>query len=218
MKRGSYMAKGRKEDFNFRDLTTGVVLIVNDRNIPAVEKVFEHEMFDNAILACGYIDHEAGITFEVLCMGEYSSNGKIDLRRGNNTTSMKLRYDSVMGVIILLEDEIMPNFQDKIDMVRKGYAVNEAVTKARNSFELDDFRHAQYPDDVLLIFYQDGLKPEGIWCRIESEKDGRPAAVILNEPYADFGVHAGDTVTFEWGKQDNKMMGIAVLPWMNNAH
>ena len=200
------MARGRKEDFNFRDLTTGVVLIVNDRNIPLVEKEFEHEMFDNAILACGYIDHTAGITFEVLCMGEYSSNGKIDLRRGNDKVSIKLRYDSITGVLVLLEDKVLPSFQDKIDMVRKGYTVNDAVIKARNSFEIDDFRHEQFPDDVLLIFFQDGLKPEGIWCRIESEIDGMPAAKLLNEPYADFGVHMGDLITFEWMKQDNKII------------
>lgn len=128
-------------------MTTGFVLIVNDRNIPVVKKEFEHEMFDNANLACGYVEHEAGITFEVLCMGEYSSDGKVDLRRGNSSTSIKLRYDGITGVIVLVEDEIMPAFQDKIDIVRETYAVNEAIMKSRNTFELDDFRHAQYPDD-----------------------------------------------------------------------
>lgn len=208
------MARGRKEEFNFRDLTNGLVLIVNDKNMPVVEKVFEHELFDNAILACGYIDHEAGITFEVLCLGEYSSNGKIDLRRGNSSTSMKLRYDSITGVIVLLEDDVMPNFQDKIDMVRNGYSVNEEIMKARNSFVFDDFRHPQFPDDVMLIFYQEGLQPEGIWCRIESEKDGKPVAMVMNEPNSDFGVHRGEMIAFEWGKQGDKMIGIARLPWM----
>lgn len=211
------MARGRKEEFNFRHLTTGLVLIVNDRNFKAVEKVFEHEMFDNAILACGYIDHQAGVTFEVLCLAEYSSNGKIDLRRGNPTTSMKLRYDSVDGIVVLLEDIILPEFQDKIDMVRDGYTVNEHVMKARNTQMFDDFRHPQYPDDVMLLFYKENVRPEGIWCRIESEIDGRPAATLLNEPNADFGVHRGDMVAFEWGKNDGKMIGVARLPWMEEV-
>lgn len=208
------MARGRKEAFSFRDLTSGLVLIVNDRNFKAVENVFEHEMFDNAILACGYIDHQAGITFEVLCLAEYSSNGQIAMRRGNSQTSMKLRYDSVDGVIVLLEDKILPEFQNKIDMVREGYKVNDHIMKARNSAIFDDFRHPQFPDDVLLIFYKHGVQPEGIWCRIESEIDGRPAAVIMNEPNANFGVHRGELVTFEWGKNDGKMIGVARLPWM----
>lgn len=208
------MARGRKEAFNFRDLTTGLVLIVNDRNLKAVENVFEHEMFDNAILACGYIDHQAGITFEVLCLAEYSSNGQITMRRGNSQASMKLRYDSVDGVIVLLEDKVLPEFQNKIDMVREGYKVNEHIMKARNSAIFDDFRHPQFPDDVMLIFYKQGVQPEGIWCRIESEIGGRPEAVVMNEPNADFGVHRGELITFEWGKNDGKMIGVARLPWM----
>ena len=208
------MARGRKEDFSFRDLTTGLVLIINDKNMAVVGTSFEHEPTDNAILACGYVDHTAGVTFEVLCLGEYSNNGEITYRRGNPTTSFKLRYDSLDGVLILLNDNIMPAVQNKIDMVRSGYAVNEAVMKARNSSIFDDFRHPQFPDDLMLIFYKEGIRPEGIWCRVESEKDGRPAVVILNEPNADFCVHRGEVITFDWGKQDDKMIGIARLPWM----
>lgn len=205
------MARGRKEDFNFRDLTAGPVLIVNDRNLVTVGTVFEHEPSDNAILAWGYIDHTAGITFEVLCMGEYTSNGEIDLRRGNNTTSFKLRYESVNGVIVLLNDSVMPALQDKIDMIKNGYQVNEAVIKARNSTIFDDFRHPEFPDDVMLYFVKEGLRLEGIWCRFEDEIDGRPAVKMLNEPNGDFGVHQGDLITFDWGKQDGKMIGVAIL-------
>ena len=209
------MSRGRIESFGFRDLTTGLVLIVNDRNFKAAEKTFEHELLDNAILACGYIDHDAGITFEVLCLGEFDSNGQIHLRRGNPKVSMKLRYDSIDGIIVLLEDEIPPEFQDKVNMVREGYMVNESIMKARNSRVFDDFRHPQFPDDVLLIFYKQGLSTEGIWCRIEAEIGGRPAAVMMNEPNSDFGVHKGDLISFEWGENSGKMIGIAVLPWMS---
>ena len=58
---------------------------------------------------------------------------------------------------MLLEDDIMPAFQDKIDMVRNGYSVSEEVVIARNTFAIDDFRHPQFPDDVMLIFYQEEL-------------------------------------------------------------
>lgn len=46
------MLRGRKEDFNFRQLTVGLVLIVNDKNLDAVKQAFDHELFDNAILTC----------------------------------------------------------------------------------------------------------------------------------------------------------------------
>lgn len=99
-------------------------------------------------------------------------------------------------------------------MVRNGYSVSEEVVIARNTFAIDDFRHPQFPDDVMLIFYQEELQSEGIWCRIESEKEGKPVAMIMNESNSDFGVHRGDMIAFEWGKQDDKMIGTARLPWM----
>lgn len=208
------MASGRKENFNFRDLTNGLVLIVNDRNLNTAKKVFESRETDNAILACGYVDHTAGVSFEVLCLGEYGPNGNIELRRGNPTTSFKLRYGSVTGIIVLLEDQMIPALQDKIDMVREGYKVSDAVMKARNSTIFDDFRHPQYPDDMLILFLKKGVQPEGIWCRVEGEEDGRPAAVLLNEPNADFGVHQGNCISFGWTEVEGEMKGIAILPDM----
>ena len=208
------MARGRKEDINFRDLTYGLVLIVNDRNLPALKNIFESRPRDNAILACGYIDHTAGISFEVLCLGEYGPNGEINLRRGNPTTSFKLRYDNVTGIIVLLDDQIMPTLQDKIDMVREGYAVNEDIMRARNTTAFDSFRHPQYPDDVMLMFFKEGVRPEGIWCRVEGADDGRPVAQMLNEPNADFGVHMGDMVPFGWTEIEGEMRGFALLPGM----
>lgn len=208
------MTRGRKEDFNFRDLTQGLVMIVNDRNMNVAKTLFEARPTDNAISAYGYIDHTAGISFEVLCLGEYGLSGDIDLRRGNPTASFKLRYDSITGIIVLLDNKIIPDLQDKIDMVREGYSVNEFVQKARNTTVIDSFRHHQYPDDVLLLFFKKSVQPEGIWCRIESEIDGRPAAIMLNEPNADFGVHAGDLVPFDWTEENDKITGFAILPGM----
>lgn len=211
------MLRGQKEDFSFRELTNGTVMILNDRNLPIAKQTFKHQPNDNAIYAYGYIDHTAGITFEVLCVGNYDGN-TMEFRSGDSKTSLKLRYDSVDGEILPLRDNFMPQLQDKVDMIRSGYKVNEAVQKGRNSTIFDDFRHPQFPDDVVLLFYKEGVNPEMIWCRIESEIEGRPAAALLNEPNADFGVHRGSLITFDWAKKDDgRMIGVAKLPWMSGS-
>lgn len=103
--------------------------------------------------------------------------------------SFKLRYDGITGVLVLLEDRVVPALQNKIDIVREGYnKVDDGILKARNSIAFDDFRHPEFPDDVLLFFLKEGLRPEGIWCRIEAEIDERPAAILLSEPNGDFSV------------------------------
>lgn len=142
----------------------------------------------------------------------------MEFRSGDSKTSLKLRYDSVDGEILPLRDNFMPQLQDKVDMIRTGYKVNDAVQKGRKSAIFDDFRYPQFPDDpddVVLLFYKEGMNPKMIWCRIESEIEGRPAAVLLNEPNADFGVHGGSLITFDWAKKDDgRMIGVAKLPWM----
>ena len=211
------MLRGQKEDFSFRELTRGTVMILNDRNLPVVKQAFKYREGDNAIFAYGYIDHTAGVTFEVLCVGNYDGS-TMEFRSGESKTSMKLRYDSVDGEILPIRDNFMPQLQDKVEMIKEGYKVNDAVLKARNSSIFDDFRHPQFPDDVALLFFKEGVNPEMIWCRVESEINGKPAAVLLNEPNADFGVHRGSMITFDWGKRDDgKMVGVAKLPWMSEV-
>ena len=208
------MARGHKEDFNFRDLTNGLVLIVDLKAVAVTGKEFEHKNDDNAVLCCGYIDHTAGITFEVLCIARVEADGNIEYRTANPTVTFKMRYDSVEGEIILLNEDRVQTYQDKIDMIQKGYQVSEEIMKARNSTAFDDFRHPQFPDDLLLYFIQEGSQREGIWCRCNGEKDGRPTAVLLDKPYQDFGVQCGDSISFEWTKAEEKMVGIARTPWV----
>ena len=45
------MARGRKEDFSFRDLTDGLVLITDPKAVAIAGKEFEHKNFDNAVLS-----------------------------------------------------------------------------------------------------------------------------------------------------------------------
>lgn len=208
------MARGKKEDFSFRDLTNGLVLIVDSKVVAIAGKEFEHKNDDNAVLTWGYIDHTAGITFEILCVARCESGDKVEYRTPNKTVSFKLRYDSFDGEIILLSEKLIPVYQDKISMIQNGYVVSDEILKARNSSVFDDFRHPQFPDDMLLYFIQPGLQTEGIWCRVDGEENGRPTAYLLDEPNQDFGVHLGETLAFDWTKQDKKLIGIARTLWI----
>ena len=208
------MARGKKENFSFRDLIDGLVLVKDLKAVAVAGNEFEHKNGDNGVLTQGYIDHTAGITFEILCVVRVEEDGRVEYRTPNPSVSFKLRYDSFEGDVILLSDKLIPVYQDKIDMIRNGYQVSEEIMKARNSSVFDAFRHPQFPDDMLLYFIQDGFQTEGIWCRVEGEENGRPKAKLLNEPNQDFGIHIGEELTFDWIKQEDKMVGIARTPWI----
>lgn len=53
------MARGKKEDFNFRDFDTGLVLIIDDKAVSVAAREFEYVVGNNATLTYGYIDHHA---------------------------------------------------------------------------------------------------------------------------------------------------------------
>lgn len=177
--------RGKIEEFNFRMLHHNYVLIVNPEEslIQTVAREFKMEPGDNAILTYGYIDSEVGISFEVLCMGRYIENQPIQLREGAAQTSLKIRYESISGVIMDLEfNEYFLNFYKKVKMIDDGYKSNEVAEAFRKIEGVDRFRHPQFPDDMLVFFIQDGLQTEQIWV------------VMLNEQFRmhpDIAKHVG---------------------------
>lgn len=206
--------RGKIEEFNFRMLHHNYVLIVNPEEslIQTVAREFKMEPGDNAILTYGYIDSEVGISFEVLCMGRYIENQPIQLREGAAQTSLKIRYESISGVIMDLEfNEYFLNFYKKVKMIDDGYKSNGVAEAFRKIEGVDRFRHPQFPDDMLVFFIQDGLQTEQIWVRLCDMKDGLLAGRVLNEPYSDFGIHQGDLVGINCVRGSDALMPVADL-------
>lgn len=202
---------GKIENFDFRQLNHHFLILCNDeRNNLIIRNIFPREAEDNAILLYGYIDNEAGISFEVLCSVHIEEDGSIHFRETAEDTSMKIRYDSVNG--ILCEIEEYPEFQKyhkKIDMINEGYRCNPGTEMLRDDISIDICRNKQFPDDVLVYFLMEGADPEGIWCKLQDKKGDVFFGRILNEPYADYGVHVNDVVGFQLFDINGETMAIA---------
>ena len=113
----------RIEDYSFRELNHQFVLIkdVADR-FRLYNMEFQCLEGDNSLLTYGYIDHEAGLSFEVLCFAKKDENGAIQLRPGNDTVTFKIRYDGMLGDVEVIPYDIkLAQFQKKVDMVNEGY-------------------------------------------------------------------------------------------------
>ena len=83
-----------------------------------------------------------------------------------------------------------------IKITNEGYST-EDDDKLRSIERLDKFRHEDFPDDIKVILFKEGMKPEQVWMRTEQylvEQDGAMCieAKLLNEPYNDFGIHIND--------------------------
>lgn len=204
---------GKIKDFNFRELHHRYLLLIDDeRSVSVAAKAFPYEPGDNALLLYGYIDHQAGITFEVLCVAKFIEGCPIEYREPSNDTSLKLRYDSIQGTLghISVEPEFA-KYRRRVEIIDQNYQVNLVVEHMRTLESLDECRSPQYPDDIVVYFIKAGCKTEGIWVRLEKNIGNKLAGIILNEPYADFGYHAGEYIRIEPVVQDNRLFPVAIL-------
>ena len=206
------------DNINFRDMD-GQFLLVKDIDVKTrliIEKAgFKIRQDDNAILVFGYIDYEAGISFELLCAACVYDDGEVSFEPTNKSTSFKLRYGSFSGDIIRYNNrsQLTP-YMERAEMIKKGYSVPGDVLEVRTIEELDPSRTPGYPDDILVYFVKDGYRNEGIWCRVVSTDPERHLIQMrmLNEPNAPFGKHIGDIVDVTLINMDNgELKAAAVL-------
>ena len=152
---------------------------------------------DNAMLVFGYIDTEAGISFELLCAACVFEDGEVSLEPGSRESSFKFRYNSLPGEAVpFTREALLTPYYEKARRIAENYAAPAPVLEIRAMRGLDSSRAPGYPDDILVYFIKEGFKREGIWCRTVGADRARRLVQMrmLNEPYAPFGKHVGEIV------------------------
>lgn len=185
-------------EINFRQLAYNYVLF---SNIP-VEKYgvfaqsFPSEPGDNAVLAYGYIDNQAGLSFELLCCAKKHEDGSIEYREPQEDTSFKLRYDSLDSEVETIPYRIaFDKYQQKVDMVMSSYGAGTDLEKIRKDTTFDQYRYSSHPDDILVLFFKPDIRSEEMWVRTSEIVDGKIAGHLMNKPNSpEFGVECGDLI------------------------
>jgi hypothetical protein len=86
-------------------------------------------------------------------------------------------------------------YADKIKFLHH-YDADEEGEKTREMPFLDECRHEECIDDVMVYLIKEGRKPEGCWVRISGLGDHFFIGALLNEPDQDFGYHKGEKIAF----------------------
>lgn len=124
-------------------------------------------------------------------------NDTTTLFPGNDEISVKLRSESIGDEEIVLLNKLTPNaYDEKIEQIHKFYKADKGIELCRKIKELDAYRHADYPDDVAVIFYDQEKEPEYCWVRCEDCQPPRFFGTLLNEPKIIEGIHKNDKVVF----------------------
>ena len=145
----------------------------------------------NAVLTYGYIDHEAGLTVEILCACKKDGDD-ISLAEGNDEVRSFIRIRAIKDVKFKhIDPRIGERFKKKMGTIR--HYDPEGDEGLRDQDDLDHLRHEYNIDDMLVILRKNGEeKGEGVWVRIEGFTEMFIIGKLLNEPYADYGYHEGE--------------------------
>ena len=211
------MAKNH-DDINFREMDNKFLLVkgIDLKTRMVIEKAGSRiRPDDNAMLVFGYIDHQAGISFELLCAACVYDDGEVSLEPINKTTSFKFRYGSFQGDIIPFTNlsQLLP-FHDRAKRIVQGYAASNDVIEMRKIEALDPSRAPGFPDDIVVFFVKEGFRNEGIWCRTVGVDRARHLVQMqmLNEPNAPFGKHIGEIIDVSLIRMDDgEVKAVAVL-------
>lgn len=152
----------------------------------------------NGVLTYGYYDREAGLTLEVLGVA-YVEGESARFEDSSKDTRSFIRIGAVAEDDFLFfadeDGKLAERYADKIEMLHH-YDADEEVEKTREMSFLDECRHEECIDDVMVFLVKEGLKPEGCWARIIGLGDHFFMATLLNEPEQNFGYHQGEKIAF----------------------
>ncbi len=192
------------KDIPFRDIRGCICFIAENDSIKNlnVNDYMQGNEKANGLLCYGYIDYNAGISFEVLCQAYKAPDNTINTYEGNKNKTLKLRFSDVANCQIILLDDIQlyNTHSSKIEGINEYYRGTKALEKLRsqNFAYLDPFRNSVFPDDI-----QATLGAESLWVRCKNIREDIFYGTLLNEPTQSCGLHQGDEVMFKY-INDNK--------------
>ena len=165
----------------------------------------------NCLLVYGYVDHEQGLSFEILAVGR-KEDDTFTFAAGKHDERVIMRSRSLLNHDFYPVDASFAQEHTRKIELLKHYDVSPEIEQTRFMEFLDDSREPGFVDDVLVYFVKDELDVEACWVRIEQVHESKLVGTMLNEPNQDFGCHINELVTFSVRRMgDGKAVCVAEL-------
>lgn len=198
------------EGASFRNFNHHILYFKSKKLLASMKAMrFDTLPTNDGILAYGYIDKDAGLSFKGICCANISVSNTMELAPCNPSISLSIRADTVRDAqyIDMLETNTdLYEFSDIISSTKQYYedTVPSVVLRMREYTFLDSLRHPEYPDDIQVVLYRQDQKPEIVWVRCTdiNADEGLLYGRLLNEPHADYGCRSGDIVSFRYIQDD----------------
>lgn len=202
------------KEMNFRDIVDKYLYIDAAGVAQNLGSIFEVTEDATGVLCYGYIDEQAGISFEILCCAVHDAAKKtLKLLHGNDEQSAKIRLSELLEAQAAVLPSEMPRlseFQSKVAMVQKVYEADEATEAMRKLTSLDPARLATHPDTVT-VYLVCGDEAEAAYVLLKEVRDVNIIGTLLSEPQKVFGLHKGDEISFFLVRNEKGIMCMKVL-------
>lgn len=202
------------KEMNFRDIVDKYLYIEAAGVAQKLGSIFEVTDDVIGLLCYGYIDAQAGISFEILCCAVYDAAKKtLKLLRGNDEQSAKIRLAELLEAQAAVLPSEMPRlseFKGKVEIVKQAYKADEATEAMRKLTSLDPARLAMHPD-IVTVYLVRGDEAEAVLVLLKEVREVNIIGTLLSEPETANGLHKGDEISFFLVRNEKGIMCMKVL-------
>lgn len=202
------------KEMHFRDIVDKYLYIEAAGVAQNLGSIFEVTEDVTGVLCYGYIDAQAGISFEILCCAVHDAAKKtLKLLIGNDEQSAKIRLAELLEAqAAVLPSEIprLSEFQSKVAMVQKAYEADEATEAMHKLTSLDPARIATHPD-IVTVYLVRGDESEAVFVLLKEVREVNIIGMLLSEPETANGLHKGDEISFFLVRNEKGIMCMKVL-------
>lgn len=202
------------KEMTFRDIVDKYLYIEAAGVAQKLGSIFEVTDDATGVLCYGYIDAQAGISFEILCCAVHDAAKKtLKLLHGNDEQSAKIRLAELLEAqAAVLPSEIprLSEFQSKVAMVQKAYEADEATEAMRKLTTLDPARIATHPD-IVTVYLVRGDESEAAYVLLKEVREVNIIGTLLSESQAATGLHKDDEISFFLVRNEKGIMCMKVL-------
>ena len=202
------------KEMNFRDIVDKYLYIDAVGVAQNIGSIFEVTDDVTGVLCYGYIDAQAGISFEILCCAVYDAAKKtLKLLRGNDDQSAKIRLAELLEAQAAVLPGEMPRlseFQNKVATLQKTYKADEATEAMRKLTSLDPARLETHPD-IVTVYLVRGDEAEAAHVLLKEVREVNIIGTLLSNPETANGLHKGDEISFFLVRNEKGIMCMKVL-------
>lgn len=202
------------KEMNFRDIVDKYLYIEAAGVAQKLGSIFEVTDDVTGVLCYGYIDAQAGISFEILCCAVHDTAKKtLKLLHGNDEQSAKIRLAELIEAQAAVLPSEMPRlseFRSKVATVQKTYKADEATEAMRRLTSLDPARLATHPD-IVTVYLVRGDEAEAVLVLLKEVREVNIIGTLLPEPETANGLHKGDEISFFLVRNEKGIMCMKVL-------